>query len=464
MKTYPKAPALPSSVLLLIISTLIFIPTLWLLLPIWLSFNQNIAHGLASVAIFAYLIVQHPSPSKVSRDASNTAVLGFFTVYAVWILGSVANIDTLTFILLPAGFFALVAVLQGWNTAWAYKAHIFTLLLAMPIWQDLIPYLVSLATFVVTSLVNLLNITAYIQGSNIELPYGVLYIADGCSGVRYFAISLLLANTIAVLNGYRLKAWLVMLSLGALLGLLINWVRITALVLIGYYSEMQSSLVADHELFGWAVFASIALPALYFAPNTNPDKVKQASTIKLSTSRVVILATAVLLSLSTFLIALLPTSHKPEFTLVEDSGFSKLQTARSDQQVYSAEEYVNPQGIELTIFQYQRRKRAEKLVPYIPPIYSDEDWTRVDAFVINGSKVDVMMNRLTKKRELVAIHYQLEQRRFDSYRDAKLWQIPASFTLDQRYAMLVVSQECKIMTCETQAENVANTLTSIVLQ
>lgn len=464
MTTYRKAFALPPSALLLTSSTLIFLPTLWLLMPIWLSFDQNIAHGLASVAMFAFLLVKRPVNLEAPLRTSRTAVLGFFTVFAVWLLASVANIDTLTFILLPVGVFALAALLQGWKVAWAYKAHIFTLLLAMPIWQDIIPYLVSLATLVVTKLVGLFNITAFIQGSNIELPYGVLYIADGCSGVRYFAISLLLANTISVLNGYKLKAWLTTLFAGALIGLVINWIRITALVLIGYYSEMQSNLVADHELFGWVVFAVFALPALYFSPHVTPAKNKTITSKKPTRSRLLVLVIAIVISLATWLVALLPTTQKPALTLAPVSTFTKIVQSKRSEQPISITHYAGPQGMALTVYQYQRSKRAEKLVPYIPPLYSDDRWTRVDSFVINGSTVNVMMNRLTNKREVVATAYQLEQRRFNSYRDAKLWQIPASFTPDQRYAMLVVSKECKIMTCEAQAANVANTLQSIVLQ
>src|SRR5690606_8194014 len=44
------------------------------------------------------------------------------------------------------------------------------------------------------------------------------------------------------------------------------WIRIFILILVGYHTEMESSLMEDHETFGWIVFALICFPAIYFAP------------------------------------------------------------------------------------------------------------------------------------------------------------------------------------------------------
>src|SRR5690554_8156294 len=96
--------------------------------------------------------------------------------------------------------------------------------------------------------------TALIEGNSITLPYGRLVIADGCSRLRYFAISILLAAMMSILNDYRWRGWLCFLAAAMVLGLIANWVRIFILVVIGYQSEMQSELLTDHELMGWVVY------------------------------------------------------------------------------------------------------------------------------------------------------------------------------------------------------------------
>src|SRR5690606_7715885 len=38
------------------------------------------------------------------------------------------------------------------------------------------------------------------------------------------------------------------------------------LIIVGYQSEMQSSLMSDHEYFGWILFGILCVPLIYFAP------------------------------------------------------------------------------------------------------------------------------------------------------------------------------------------------------
>ena len=118
----------------------------------------------------------------------------------------------------------------------------------------------------VGQLVELAGITAHIDGTTISLPYGQIIIADGCSGLRYMVIALALGHMLACLNHYPTQGYWLSMALALLLGLATNWVRIFVLVLVGYYTQMKSSLVGDHETFGWLLFAAVVLPPLYFAP------------------------------------------------------------------------------------------------------------------------------------------------------------------------------------------------------
>lgn len=93
----------------------------------------------------------------------------------------------------------------GLNKALGALPYVLLLSLSLPIWADIVPALVSLASAVVGTLVHWFGITALIEGNSITLPYGRLLIADGCSGIRYFAISILLAMMTSILNDYRWK-------------------------------------------------------------------------------------------------------------------------------------------------------------------------------------------------------------------------------------------------------------------
>src|SRR5690554_7294287 len=149
--------------------------------------------------------------------------------------------------MLPAGLLATSWALLGFYRALRLLPYVILLALSLPIWADFIPALVAIASAVVSNWVRLFGMTALIEGNSITLPYGRLVIADGCSGIRYFAISILLAAMMSILNDYRWRGWLCLLAAAMMLGLVANWVRIFILVVIGYQSEMQSELLTDHE-------------------------------------------------------------------------------------------------------------------------------------------------------------------------------------------------------------------------
>ena len=105
-------------------------------------------------------------------------------------------------------------------------------------------------------------IPALIDGYRIVLPSGTLVVADGCAGLNYLLVSLVIGSYFAYISYSRWRYRLLVCLLAVLTALIGNWVRVFALVLIGYYSEMESSLVYNHGFFGWVVFAVFII--LYF--------------------------------------------------------------------------------------------------------------------------------------------------------------------------------------------------------
>ena len=70
-------------------------------------------------------------------------------------------------------------------------------------------------------------------------PAGTFEIADGCSGLRYVITALALVVFYSALFLRRYRS-MVILGLFALLGsMLTNWLRITALILIGHFTDMR---------------------------------------------------------------------------------------------------------------------------------------------------------------------------------------------------------------------------------
>lgn len=128
------------------------------------------------------------------------------------------------------------------------------LIFIFPLWGLLTNILQDISVIAVTYMMSFTNIPTYVEAQYITIPSGVFEIADGCSGLRYIIVSLAISSLFIFLYINNIKKALIFLSIAILGALITNWIRITALILIGDYTEMQSSLMEDHNTFGWYLY------------------------------------------------------------------------------------------------------------------------------------------------------------------------------------------------------------------
>ncbi len=434
------------------VAVLIFYPTWIRLTEAWLEFEQVLAHGLGTAVIFLGLLLLHP-PHRVFRKIQIKpypligAVLLILTTL-MWGLLELVRIDTLTYLLLPAGLVATAWSLLGLPRALSFLPYVILLSLSLPIWADMVPALVDLASVTVGTWVGWFGMAALVEGNSITLPYGRLLIADGCSGIRYFAISILLAMIISILNDYRLRGWMVTLLVAGILGLIANWVRITILVVVAYETDMQSEMLSDHETMGWIVFGAFALPALYFSPvrrraNTEAKSAESGVYKK----GFIGVAAAIVLGPLALALAQSTTSQQqqwaidlPEFRRIPSSELPLPVSLPNslDEQVWRSDDTW------ISFAQSQKKSANQKLVPYLPPIFDKSIW-HVQAQLEAG--IYTYRNILTGDRVLVAQWYMVGSQNSWSYRNAKLLQIPAALRGETRFGLVTVQRLCGSRNC-----------------
>jgi len=456
-KTLDNLPNSRPYLLATAIAVIIFFPTWNRLAKVWLEFEQVLAHGLATAIIFVGLVLIHPpKPTRSWRSATQSPhhLLGGIALVAVtfiWVLLELVRIDTLAYLMLPAGMMAVSWALLGLQRALSFLPYVALLSLSLPFWADLVPALVSLASAVVGTWVRWFGMTALIEGSSISLPYGRLLIADGCSGIRYFAISILLAMMTSILNDYRWKGWLLTVIGAMLIGLVANWVRITILVVVAYETNMQSELMTDHETMGWMVFGAFILPALYFSPvrkRSNTPTETSASPIiqKKGISAIVI---AFLVGPLALLLAQTNVGSQSPWAL-ELEGFKDNQRITRLPLAISLPESLESQiwrsgDLWISLAQRQQTDTDGKIVPYIPTMFDRSTWQVEERL---GRGVAVYRNILTRDQVLMAQWYQVGSRSSETYRNAKLLQIPAMLTGERRFALVTIQVPCSGRTCD----------------
>ena len=154
------------------------------------------------------------------------------------------------------------------------------LIFLVPVWGITTTGLQSISTFAVTYMMSLTHIPIYVEGNTISIPAGVFEIAGGCSGLRYLLVSLAISSLFIFLNIKKYSHALLFLSLAIIGAFLTNWLRITILILVGHYTDMQSSLMHDHNSFGWYLYIPFMAGLFYFGRRYTRASDKKTYNIK----------------------------------------------------------------------------------------------------------------------------------------------------------------------------------------
>lgn len=451
------------------VAILLFLPTWLRLVTEWLKWEQVLAHGLPTFLIFLGLLLIHPPTPALVNNAgkSKLSIAGGLVLLAtvvVWALLELVRIDTLAYLMLPAGVAATAWAMLGFRSALQMLPYVLLLGLSLPIWADIVPYLVILATVVVSDLVRMMGMPALIEGANITLPYGRLVIADGCSGIRYFAISILLAMMTAILNDYRWKGWIAAVTVGMGVALLVNWVRITALVVIAHQSNMESSLMHDHETFGWVVYAAFIVPTMLLAPVHRRKGVPEGTPARVAPKSLAFVITGFILGTLGITLAHSAAEQSPEWSVTA----SNLKESRADQlplplnlpdQLSHRVWQTDSMGAWVSLAQSQKQSRDDKLVPYLPRTVDDGHWFLESRH--EGGTIRVYRHITNRRQVAFSQYYQVGSYTTNSYRNAKLLQIPATLLGQNRFALITLQAPCSVRGCE-QALNQLSELREII--
>jgi len=440
---------------LLAILILFFHSTALSLFNRWIEFDQSLSHGLPTVAIFTFLIWKITATAgtrdKPSLNWLMIVSLGLLSI--IWYLVEAINLQLISAAVLLALFTLYVASSFSVKTALQLLPLIAMFVFTIPVWGELTDILVQISSFVVGSAVELIGITALIEGNNILIPSGIIQIAEGCSGLRYLTISLLLAYILSLINGYNLSQSITALLVGILLGLLTNWIRIIALVIIGYNTNMQSSLMHDHEMFGWILFSLIILPALYFAP-----LVQKHINFNIETPTFKPLIPTMFLIIGPVLLVF--TERNADYSNRLDlNGFNFSQSAMQDINlieipfpetiaVSNGAISIDETDIKLTLAKSIAPPLNRKLVPYIGNFFDNGDWVTAEEKILNirGERFTLLtLKKINSSHQsLLMYQFNIGKSNSASYRMAKLLQLKARLLGEDFFGLLIMQVSCKL--------------------
>ncbi len=459
---------------LLVAFPVLFSPTFASLSHKWSQWTEGLSHGFLLVAIFAYLLYK-ALPFNSNSTARERVLTGVMLAGAscCWAIFALLDINLLAELTLLACLALAIGHVFGLRSAWRHRFLLALPIYSITLWEHLNGPLVNLSGLMVGEMVRLIDIPAVIDGSSIFIPYGHIVIADGCSGLRYFIIALAMGYLISYLNGYTERGYVAILAVAAVLALISNWLRIFILILVGYFTEMESSLMQEHDMFGWLLFAAICFPAMYFAPVTKPQNTHLDSPIarpKLHHYGVA----AILLSAGPLIYWLLPTPNVQP-TLNSMLPFQPLNyapdqlRAEHGDNLGSTHYYQVSADAVLTVSVSQRTSKGQKLVPYLGDLYNKEAWSVAPAITTHQLPVSSSAFVLRAKGSQIRIAqlqwFMVGGLTTASKAKAKLLQIPALLANDNEFVLITLRQRCQQQECSNalaQLTPIAHTLNELL--
>jgi exosortase A len=181
-----------------------------------------------------------------------------------WTIAYRANSELMQQMLLPIIPILAVYAAAGPQVCRRVAAPIAYLYFAIPLWEQLLPYLQALTTAVAESVLGALGVPTQVEGHHVTIPSGRFSIIEGCSGKRYLVIALAFGALAAAIEGLRWRRTLALLAVATGLALLTNWLRVVTVIYVGHVTQMQHYLVAhEHMSFGYALFVPLLLAILW---------------------------------------------------------------------------------------------------------------------------------------------------------------------------------------------------------
>jgi exosortase A len=188
----------------------------------------------------------------------------------LWMVAQTASVQTVEQLAVVMMVSALALAVFGFETYKLLWFPLAFLLLAVPVGDSAIPYLMdSTATIAVAGL-QVLGIPALREGMVISLPGGTFEVVEACSGYNYLNAGIALGVLVAHLM-FRLPWKQVVYLCGVVVAfVLINGVRAFVIMAVGSSSDMHLLVSKDHVYFGWVLFFA-AMAGMYWVAERYSD-------------------------------------------------------------------------------------------------------------------------------------------------------------------------------------------------
>ncbi len=237
-----------------------FWPSVLFLGNYWLEIHDY-RHGfLVVVASAVWLVAARRRINEQPARPVLLAAMALLIAIALWLVAFGGSSAFGQQVLIPPTLFLAVLASAGSHAARASAGPLTFLYFAVPVWDYMVPTLQRVTVLATETGLALLGVPAVLAGSTVTIPAGTFQIAEGCSGKRFFVVTLAVACLVGVVMKLPRRKRLALIGAAAVLSLIANWIRVIIVIYAGHLTAMRHYFVAvEHFTLGWAVFAVLML-------------------------------------------------------------------------------------------------------------------------------------------------------------------------------------------------------------
>jgi len=222
--------------------------------------NDTYNHGFFILPGALYMIWQQRGAIlEQHTQVSLLGVLGVAGLLFIFALGQAAYINVLQHTAIFAFVPTMVLMLFGFAVVRKIAFPLAFMLFSIPVGEELIPLFQDITAAISMFLLKLVNIPAYREGLYISIPGGQFIVAEACSGVRFFIACVVLGSVYGYLNFISLWRVIGFGIFSIVLPIVANGIRAFGIMYVGYISDMQHAVDADHLIYGWFFFSLVVI-------------------------------------------------------------------------------------------------------------------------------------------------------------------------------------------------------------
>lgn len=365
--------------------------------------SETFAHGFIILPICLWLIWRIRNQIGATLPQANylgipvLLLLGFLWLVANYV-GVLAIEQLAATMMIPV----LVFTLLGWKTTSVMAFPLLFIFFAVPLGEELTPYLINFTADFTVDMIQLVGIPVYREGSFFQLPTGSWSVVSACSGVRYLIASVTLGVLYAYLNYQSLSKRAIFIVASFVIPVIANGLRAFLIVMIGHFSDMQLATGVDHLIYGW-IFFGIVIAIMFYIGSfwRDDDNNLQMHGVGWTLGNVANTALAYKLTIAVTVLALiawpieyqleqqvLDFSHVKEISVSTPTGWVEQPSDPSawkpayhgfDRELFST--YKNGDGNEVTLFigYYAQQRQGAELGNYnnVLVVEKDEVWRAI---------------------------------------------------------------------------------------